>query len=504
MAQDVTLCWRSLRERWADSVSGTLVRVMRSVWARRAVVVVAVLALSAVSLRWDAIPQFDPQGWLLWGREVTSATLSFSTLNYPSWKPLPALITMPLGLTGEAAVPLWLVLVRASSLLAVGLAYRLGRRLGGRAAGALAAGALLCVPEWLRFTIQGFSEPLLVALLLLSLERLLAGHPREALAAAVLAGLDRPEAWPLAALLAWVVWRTPSRARGSLRLVALGAVLALLPLAWLGGDWLGSGDPFHAGRLARHAANALETRQPGPIAHTLDLTRALIGLPVALGALAAVGVGLRRRESEVLIVAAAALGWLAAELALVAAGFPTDARFLLPVAALGCVLAASGAARLPALTSHRALAATLAVGLAAASTPWAVGAASGLVRQARSTLPYARAVSTLDHLVHSLRPDAILACGQPGITHTFQTRLAWDLHTNTREVRFRHPPGLLFVRAPPSARQLVRYIGWRADPELERVAQQGKWSVYIFASTVRRSRPRRASAPSGAHCHFPS
>src|SRR5947208_3632538 len=49
-------------------------------------------------------PQYDPYGWLLWGREITNGSPPFSTVDYPSWKPLAALLTTPIALVAVAAL----------------------------------------------------------------------------------------------------------------------------------------------------------------------------------------------------------------------------------------------------------------------------------------------------------------------------------------------------------------------------------------------------------------
>src|SRR3954451_17471851 len=103
--------------------------------------VLACLGLAALSLLGPAMPTYDPWAWIIWGREITH--LDLNTVSGPSWKPLPILFTTPFALLGDAAAPgLWLLIARAGGLLAIAMAYRLGSRLGGRAAGLIAAAAL--------------------------------------------------------------------------------------------------------------------------------------------------------------------------------------------------------------------------------------------------------------------------------------------------------------------------------------------------------------------------
>src|SRR5436305_9492881 len=106
--------------------------------AGMAALVVVALALSLGGLAIADRPQYDPYGWLLWGRELTGGT-PFSTADYPSWKPLAALITVPVSLAGAAAPVVWLVVERLLALGGLVVAYLVGARLAGRLAGVLAA-----------------------------------------------------------------------------------------------------------------------------------------------------------------------------------------------------------------------------------------------------------------------------------------------------------------------------------------------------------------------------
>src|SRR3954470_4513790 len=94
---------------------------------RRATVCCVILAVASLAL--SSTPGFDPSGWVLWGRELAGQG-TFSTLGYPSWKPLPALVDTTFALVAPGAVPaLWLVVARAAGLLAIVLAARVAYRL---------------------------------------------------------------------------------------------------------------------------------------------------------------------------------------------------------------------------------------------------------------------------------------------------------------------------------------------------------------------------------------
>ncbi|MEA2390749.1 MAG: hypothetical protein QOK31_858 [Solirubrobacteraceae bacterium] len=465
------------------------------------VLVAVVFAMAGLSLLWASAPQFDPQGWLLWGREITDSKLPFSTFGYPSWKPLPALVTVPLSLLGDSAPALWLVLMRVAMMLGLVVGFRLGRRLGGVAAGLVAVAALILLPRWLGDGAQGFSEPLLVALVLLAIERHLAQRPWAALVAALLAGLDRPEAWPLAAVLAFLLWRERGLGRPLASGLGFVVLLGLLPLAWFGGDWLGSHDAFHAGRLARHAGNAIATRRGDPVIHSLDVIRESIMVPVAAGAIASLALAFRERDT--VVVWAACVGWIAITIASVTAGFPADGRFVAPAAALACVLAGAGFARLVGLASRGKRSIALAVVLLALASPWTVAGTESLVSQARATRRLGRAVASFDAATRALGGrTGVLACGEPGVVPALQTRLTWNMRAPTWAVRFRHPPGLLFDDQPGDVKALLRHLHWRTNLPVRVAARFPRWRVYQFVSSARRPQPRWAGAPPGARCRF--
>src|SRR4051794_41906023 len=93
------------------------------------------LAVAGVSLLVVRALSYDAWGWLLWGREI-AGRLPFTTSEYPTWKPLAALVAAPLAAFGSAGPLLWLLLARFGAGLSVVLAYRLASPAPGRAAGA--------------------------------------------------------------------------------------------------------------------------------------------------------------------------------------------------------------------------------------------------------------------------------------------------------------------------------------------------------------------------------
>ncbi|HSD77936.1 MAG TPA: hypothetical protein VLA98_11040, partial [Solirubrobacteraceae bacterium] len=88
----------------ADRPLAPAVAVPRALTRHRAAL--AVLLLTALSFLFPSAPTYDPWAWIVWGREVVH--LDLSTVDGPSWKPLPMLFTTPLALAGGLAPDLWL------------------------------------------------------------------------------------------------------------------------------------------------------------------------------------------------------------------------------------------------------------------------------------------------------------------------------------------------------------------------------------------------------------
>lgn len=305
-----------------------------------ALIVAVALVVAAISLIFHDTLKADPQGWLRWGRSLALGDGTFSTAGYPSWKPLAALLTTPLALTGSAAPDLWLVLMRVGGLLALLLTGRLAFRLGGPVAAGVALLALVLVPNWWPTLLGGQIEPALLALGLLALDRHLAGRPRQALLLGALVALGREEAWPLLALYAlWAV-----REDRGLLPAAAGA-LVVVPVLWLGGDWIGSGSAIHGGVIAGQAPDAAAQRSAGSVpGYTLELAADLLLVPLWAAVAAGLARALRGGEGLVLALVGAAVAWVGIDVLVSALGLPGETRFMLPAAGLLSVVAGVGAA----------------------------------------------------------------------------------------------------------------------------------------------------------------
>jgi hypothetical protein len=235
-------------------------------------------ALAGASLALPSTVTYDPFAWAGWARELVH--LQLDTRTGPAWKALPVLFDLPFAPFGHDVLWAWLWLARAGGLLSVAMAYRLARRAAGPVAGTIAAAGVVTSTSWLFYLMAtGLSEPLLAGLALLALERHLDGHPAQASALLYACVLLRPEAglfW-----LAYSLWRGGRSPRSRVWTVV---GLALLPVVWLGPDYLGSGDWLRSARRAAIPSEGgpLLTGHPG-LAVLQSAARAVI-LPVLVGA----------------------------------------------------------------------------------------------------------------------------------------------------------------------------------------------------------------------------
>jgi hypothetical protein len=303
---------------------------------RRALAVVgACVVIAAASLLLPWALAFDPQAWVVWGRDA--GRFALDTRGGPSWKPLPVVLTTPLGLTGSPAPALWLVVARTGGLLAIVGAAALGAHLGGRAAGAAAA-ALMALSTWWGFnTALGNSEGLLAAAVLWAIVAQLAGRRRAALALGTAAALLRPEVWPFLGLYGLWLWRQD---RGERRAVIVAALV--VPLLWAFPDLVGMPGLAGASRAARGEPSlgsaALED-VPG-LAVLADAV-SILTVPALAAALIAVAAG----DRTVRLLGLGAAAWVAIVAVMAQAGYAGNPRYLVAAAAVGCVLAGAGAAR---------------------------------------------------------------------------------------------------------------------------------------------------------------
>jgi hypothetical protein len=294
------------------------------------------VVIAAASLLLPRALAFDPQAWVVWGRDT--AHLALDTRGGPSWKPLPVVVTTPLSVLGGPAPALWLLVARTGGLLAIAGAAVLAARLAGRVAGVAAAALMALSTWWLFNTALGNSEGLLAAAVLWAVIAHLAGRHRAALALGTAAALLRPEVWPFLGLYGLWLWRRDRTARVPVAVAAV-VVVAL----WAGPDLLGTEGLTGASRAARGEPSlgsaALEDI-PG-LAVLADFV-SLLTVPAAIAALVAVVAG----PAVVRVLAAGAVAWVAIVAVMAQAGYAGNPRYLVVAAAIGCVLAGAGAARI--------------------------------------------------------------------------------------------------------------------------------------------------------------
>jgi hypothetical protein len=476
-------------------------------------IVCASLALAVASLALPYTLSGDEWTWLIWGREVLHLTLD--TTGGPAWKPLPVLFTPVISLAGDAAPSMWLVLIRASWIVGLVLAYTLGSRLAGRVAGLVAAFGLLLIPnpqpEWPVYLANGAYYPLLLVLLLGAVHRHLDRHRLQALALGCLGALARPEMWLLVVAYGFFAVR---KERGRWPVVA--ALLAAVPLLWLGGGWFGTGDLLGSPQRAQAVNPQLESASVGDLV-AAALTKAgqivivpfwflaLIAVVLAIGHVRANGTSADR---VVLGLGAGALLWLAQEMITAALGLPAWARYMFAPAVMLTVIAGVGFAE----------------GVRAISEPKTKAVAAGLVAVVVAVFAFPRLVAIPSHLggrgattrqdlttalKRAATKERLSRCGGRvtfvGGPHARAAEAAWRLGLPRHAVQTVRAPenvgdqsGVVVVRtrrkamtssATPAARPLgaLEYRqprGGGAGPVFSKPADWnlltkiGKWSVY--------------------------
>ncbi|MEA2471000.1 MAG: hypothetical protein QOE38_1999 [Thermoleophilaceae bacterium] len=423
------------------------------------ILVLGCVVLAALSLILASPPGKDPWAWIIWGREV--AHLDLDTMSGSSWKPLPVMFTTVFSLFGDGAAPaLWIMVVRAGALLAIVFAYRVAVRYVG-IAGGIVAGAGVALAAWPRYVAQGNVEPLSAALVLAAVDRHLDGHRHQTMALGALAALGRPELWPFLALyMLFVFFR-----KGTSKPVAI-VLLLLVPALWLGGDYWGSGDPFHGSKRAAGTKDRAEKRQqrltqkaraegkpPPPsagasdLSHTIGGARHLLIFPVYLAALAGLGFAIRRRERAPLVMAAAAAALFGVVAAMALFGYGGSPRFLFPAIGLVCVLAGVGVGWLLEGVGGRSRAAALVLGVVmlAASVPYALDRGREFDGERKLVDFRSNLQDDLHTVIQRVGPARIRAVGQPNTPGEFAHQLAWETHVHLEDVGGGKPPAVVFT-----------------------------------------------------------
>jgi len=429
----------------------------------------AALVLASLTLLLPSTPSYDPWAWLIWGREL--AHFSLHTTTGPSWKPLPVLFTTLFAPFAAAQPDLWLVVARAGALMALAMVFRVSFRVtsGLLPARAQDAGAARLAPALLGgliaaaslvnsggFIVEnalGYSEGLAIALMLMALDRLMDGAPRQALVLGFLACLDRPELWlAWVPFGAWLWWRDRSCGR-----LVLG-LFALVPLLWFVPELLGSGQLLRGVTRAHHPNAGTPAFSRCPLCTVLDreawptLMRR-VKFPAILAMVAAAG-GLWRTRgwlaegrwpraagawAWLLALGCAGLLWWLGIAAETQAGFAGNRRYLelgtALVAIAGgvawgwiAITAARGVRRLGQRTYASAAGALLAAGVLVTTPPWIGLGVVNLAATRRALAYQAELRSDLTRAVSlSGGPRTLRSCG-PVMAEGYQVPMvAWML-----------------------------------------------------------------------------
>lgn len=440
---------------------------------RRALLISVALAGCSLMVVRPA-PSYDPWMWLRWGDELVAGQLS--TVEGPAFKPLPVAVCALLAPLGPAAPWLWVLVARVAAVMAVVLAFRLGRRLatGSLLAGILAAiGVALCGP-YPGLAAAGAAEGLLLALALAGAEAWRTGRPRWALACGVGAALVRVETWPFLLVAGVRYWRRRPQDR-----VLLVAGAVLVPTAWFIPELVGSGDLLRS----VHRAQIPDSGQPALAAlPALASIRAAVTLPLWIlwaGIAVAVGTALTGRGQiarTVLVPAAIGLAWIALVATMARVGFSGEPRYALPGAAL---VAVSGAAGLVMGSRRLFRWPAAATGLVALLVVLAVVPRIDDLAGVRASQAYQWELqSQLPTAVASLGGrSGVLACGRPYVGPLRGPLLAYHLDVAKRVVdpdRRPEAPGVVFRSALHSGGVSAPSI----PPGFRHVEQVGPWQVY--------------------------
>lgn len=429
--------------------------------ARTPVITVAaiILVLALLSLIPPSTATYDPWAWIVWGREVVHGDLN--TIDGPSWKPLPVVVTAIAALFGGIGPEVWVLVARIGTMAAVGVAFALGRRIAGVAAGLLAAAPLALAPWFFWHGWLANSEGLLVAFVFGAIFFELDRRRGLAMACGVAAALLRPEAWPFLLLYAaWVARHADLHGR-----LGVLAGLAILPPAWLLPEKWGSGDFWRASTRAQNP-------DPGAASLTAQPWRTVLSnfvhmLPLmlwfVLGAAAVVAAYLALRPSRargarsspaaddgaasapasprtpladpwpvVLGLVVLGLAWLALVVVMTERGYSGNERYLIQPAAL--LVVAAGATAALVLRGLPRQGGRAVVGLVL--TGVGVVAVTQIPEEVRRVVHEGRLVHELPVAIEAAGGvDRLKACGAVSTLNLMVPQVAWALDAHAGDVK---------------------------------------------------------------------
>jgi hypothetical protein len=275
---------------------------------------------------------------------------------------------------------------------------------------------------------HGYTEPLSIGLLLGAVGAHLSRRPRLAIVLGGLVALTRPEALALLGVYGVFLWR-----RGERFPALLGATAVAVVALWVVPDWIGSGDPLHASKLAKQV---VPTGYQASL-NAISGAARMVSLPLLGCAAAAVAIAIRRRDRAILEIAGLAAIWSALLIVMMFAGYPASIRFFVPAAALLCLVGAVGAVQLvrmaPAPQVRLAVTAALVL----------LGVHSLVLRtvsagdEGQASITRARFEDDLATTASRVRPT-IKDCGIPVLPAGLfwaKGAVAWELNLPLRKVR---------------------------------------------------------------------
>ena len=375
----------------------------------------------------------------------------------PAFKPLTVAVCALLAPLEEAAPEVWVIVARAGMVLAVILAFRLGRDLGGTAAGvAAAAGVALC-GDLIGYSAAGAEPGWTIAFALAGIEAWRADRPRAALACGVACALLRVEAWPFLLVFGLMLWRRRPEDRA-----LLVACAAAIPALWFVPELLGSGDVLRSGARARVPNPGQPALSDLPALASLWAAAKLLLIPLWIGVVLAL------RDRSARLVAAAGGAWVLLVAAMAEAGFSGEPRYALPGVALLAIAGAAGLARV-------AFARRVVVGVAvvAAAVPAVVELRD--VRDAQAH-QWALARDLGDAVAAAGGREAVLACGRPYVGRYRGPLMAYALEVAKRTVEpdlAPRAPGVVFRARLTTASAPAPEAG----PPFREAVRVGEWEV---------------------------
>ena len=372
--------------------------------------------LSALSLLFNHAIDYDPEGWIVYGRELLGSQ-ALNTTGFPAWKPLPAIMIAPFTLItrGEGDVYYWLFISRAAAVLTVFACAALAHRFGGRVAAVLAGFMVVISPWWAADGAIGRDSSLSAMFFVGGFLAHYRGWYRWSVLSMVGLALLRPEATPF--MMLYGVWMWRSRRLAWWFTVGSIAVIVLL---WLVPTILHSGlSPAEISRDSGGKNAAVNSAFPA-LTVIVDAAKQTRQLPAVLFALAAVaslyglyafvmrrpsqGEALWGRNGEELVLIGAAVAWVLIVAAETQKGYAGNPRYLVPAVTVFFATGSVAALRLAGSRVALRLIRSPSVALGVVAAFCVIGTAAFSVHSLQSGV---RLIQTRDRQVYAMRQELL-------------------------------------------------------------------------------------------------